>query len=71
MSSTDREQTTEDKAHWLLEPAAALDGDVGEREPLVSIAISLKRIADMLAGSPHQLGLVEHFMDAMARRDRS
>lgn len=58
------------KAHYLLERAAARDEYVGEREPLVSIAISLKRIADTLAGSPHQLGIIEHLLDGLATRLR-
>lgn len=43
----------------VLEPAAEIPGPA-ELSINLSIAISLKRIADAIEGSPSKLGLAEH-----------
>lgn len=57
-----------------LEPGAViadtLDQDVGEIVGLgiaTSIAISLKRIADVLEGSPKSMGMIDAIFEAAAR----
>jgi hypothetical protein len=54
------------QAHELFEPESGRDGMVGDGEALASIAISLKRIADIMAGNETHCGIVLHMANELA-----
>jgi hypothetical protein len=60
---------SDNQAAWMSLEDWPGESNITDSDALISMAVSLKRIADALTGTPKTLGVVDYFFEAV-RRER-